>query len=85
MKTIINDKLVAGPGTQSLVECLVNLNNNYYEVIKALNTAFGSNQTSSRMLTNEYLPVFLELQKVLKCFIAESVGANIEGEEVNKI
>lgn len=84
MKTI-KEKLSVSAGTRILAECLVGLNNNYEEVVKALNVAFGSNEISGRMFSQEYLPAFLELQKVLKGFIAESVTQSLESEEINEI
>lgn len=85
MKTTVNENLAVSAGTRAMAECLASLNNNYEEIIKALNTAFGSNEISARMFTQEYLPAFLELQKVIKGFIAESVASKLEGDEMDPI
>lgn len=85
MKTTVNENLKVSAGTRQIVECVASLNDNYKQTVEALNTAFGSNEISARMLMKEYLPAFLELQKVLKGFIAESVASNIDRDEVNEI
>lgn len=87
MKTTVDDlkNIKVSAGTYALVDCLAGLACNYEEIIKALNTAFGSNEISARMFTKEYLPAFLELQKVIKGFIAESVASKLEGDEMDSI
>ncbi len=87
MKTTVDDfkNIKVSAGTYSLVNCLAGLASNYEEIIKALNTAFGSNEISARMFTKEYLPAFLELQKVIKGFIAESVASKLDGDEMDPI
>lgn len=87
MKTTVTeiDKIKVSAGTYALMDCLAGLASNYEEIIKSLNTAFGSNEISARMFTQEYLPAFLELQKVIKGFIAESVTRKLDGDEMDPI
>lgn len=85
MKTIVNENLAISAGTRAMAECLASLNNNYEVTVKALNVAFGSNEVSAQMLMKQYIPAFLELQKVIKGFIAESVTRKLDGDEMETI
>ncbi len=75
----------ASEGTRKLVECIAVLNDHYNQTVNALNSAFGSNEVSAKMLMKEYGPAFEGLMSVLHNFLCRSVMDKIDGEEIGEI
>lgn len=85
MKTTVSNNLKASEGTRKLVECIAVLNDHYNLTVHALNSAFGSNEVSAKMLVKEYGPAFEGLMSVLQNFLCRSVMDKIDGEEIGEI
>ena len=85
MKTTVSNNLKASEGTRKLVKCIAVLNDHYNLTVHALNSAFGSNEVSVKMLMKEYGPAFERLMSVLQNFLCRSVMDKIDGEEIGEI
>lgn len=85
MKTTVSNNLKASEGTRKLVKCIAVLNDHYNLTVHALNSAFGSNEVSAKMLMKEYGPAFERLMYVLQNFLCRSVMDKIDGEEIGEI
>lgn len=79
MKTTVSNNLKASEGTRKLVKCIAVLNDHYNLTVHALNSAFGSNEVSAKMLMKGYGPAFERLMSVLQNFLCRSVMDKIDG------
>ncbi len=85
MKKAKNREMKVSEGTRDLVECTSRLNDFYLESARALNSAFGANENTTRLFSEELTPAFGKLFDVMKGFIAESVVSHIDDDEIKEI